>query len=146
MPNVNVGNAILCEYVGQGSNGKHVLVNVYSGDILVDELPADINFAVYLEVITGVEKIDVELVLGGTTFMRGSAISEHANENQTTVFALPLFQLNVKEPAAIEVFLSAEGYDRTLALRKSIYLNPNRHSPTASQPPSSQSPPGGPAP
>lgn len=119
---IQIGNAILCEYVAQGSNNKHVLVNVYSGNVIAGKLPAELTFGLYAEIIqpvgSPIDKLDLELVLGGKTFMRGVATLPGAQE--TSLFILPMFQIPIAEPGDFEVFFSAAGFSRTRVLKKSI--------------------------
>ena len=49
--NLTFKNAILCEEVRQEKNNKFILLGVFSGDILVEEIPANLGLSFYLEAI-----------------------------------------------------------------------------------------------
>lgn len=143
------GNVVLCEYVGQGSNNKHILVNTYSGNIIVGSLPSDLTFGLYAELLQPpghpIDKIEVAMSMGGEVFMRGVGLLPAAHE--ASVFIIPLFQISVKQPGNLEVVFSADGYAPTTVLKKSISVGdvPGLASPNALSPPSEQSPPSAPA-
>ncbi|MBN9308226.1 hypothetical protein, partial [Devosia sp.] len=46
-------NAILCEHVVAGANKKHTLINVFGGNIIVEQLPATLTFGLYVEMAAG---------------------------------------------------------------------------------------------
>ena len=141
---ISIVNAILCEYVGNGNNNKHILVNTFSGDIIAGSLPATLGFGLYIEIARTaknemVKQLEIEFRLGDQPiFAAGSDMS-----NGATVFVVPLFQVRIEGPTTLEVALRSAGFGETVAIRKSVLLNDP--SPIASPPPSSQSPPDAPA-
>lgn len=140
----HVGNALLAEYVTQGSNNKHMIVNAYSGDVIVQKFPADLTFGVYIEIQQPLpEHFEVELSYGGGALFRGQATAINPEKSASSVFVIPMFQVPAKEEGHIELTVSAPGFSKAKVISKRVFAsNP---SPIASQPPSEQSPPAAPA-
>lgn len=119
---ISFGNAILCDYVGIGSNNKHVLVNVYSGDIIVAALPAELSLGIYVELTQQIDaplkNMTIELCMGGNVFLRAQGEMEPGKP--TALFVIQMFQMRVDEPGDFELFFKADGYSRTSVIRKSI--------------------------
>jgi hypothetical protein len=64
---IHIGNAVVCEYVAAGENGKTSLINVYSGDIIVSALPSSLHLGIYIELIPETDgdiDIQMEIMLG----------------------------------------------------------------------------------
>lgn len=122
--NITVRNAILCEYVARGSNNKHVLVNVYSGDIIVSKLPAEINLGVYLELEraegASVDEITFEIKLGNESIL--TATAQNSSESKLSVLALHTIRVEIKSDTIFKVIVSASGYADTTAIAKQINL------------------------
>lgn len=139
---------MLCDYVVAGVGGKHTLINVYSGDIIVSELPANLFLGTYLEIDPGFEarSLDIEVRIEGKKVvgMRAGAGEGQPLPIPTGIaLVLPQMQLQIPSDVLLEVIATADGYAPTTALSKRI-MGPKKDS-TASEPPSSQSPPDGPA-
>lgn len=143
MTNIRVGNAVLCEYATFGSSGKHVLVNTYSGDVIVGAFPANIGFGLYIEILQKLDKVGMTIALGDDEIAVVEAIVGDANA-EMGVLMIPSIQMQLSEPQELLIMVKAEGYEDTIALRKKILLGyvPSPISSSASQPPSGQSPPG----
>ena len=63
----SIENAILCEHLVPGLNNKQTLINLYAGNILVKEFPAQIPIAIYIELkpkIFGTIPLDLKLYVG----------------------------------------------------------------------------------
>jgi len=120
---LKIGNAILCEYATLGANNKHVLVNVFSGDIIVQNLPADIPLCVYIEVfrrdITATDTFKMEVRLDNKPLIMGEIVMPGGS--QTAVILLPQFPLHIDAAATIEVVITSIGYAKTVALSKRVY-------------------------
>lgn len=120
---IKFGNVVLCEYVAEGSHNKHTLVNAYSGDVVVKEMPAQINFGLYIEILPlgGVSKIEVELLLNNEIKAKIGAELKDARKDQIGLVVLPSFRIKTEEDAILEVYINADGYKRTIALRRKIF-------------------------
>ncbi|MES0069483.1 hypothetical protein NKJ73_27330 [Mesorhizobium sp. M0074] len=122
---IQFGNAVLCEYVAQGANNKHVLVNVFSGDVVVSKFPADLQFGVYIELHNAKNSLSnegsVEIRVGGNTVVKGQ-ITLAAVNTSAGVIAIPSIVVHLESDTTIEVILLATGYGRAVALSKKVYL------------------------
>lgn len=130
MKSLKFSNALLCDYVAQGHANKHVLVNVISGDVIVGEMPAELSFGLFLEMIAqdgqGPDS-KLELVLNGELLFAaqgiarapGGAVASY-EEGKHAVLALSHFAFAIEKDALLEVYVSSSGFKRTLALRKNI--------------------------
>jgi hypothetical protein len=122
MKRIRVGNAVVCEFIVQGSTGKHTLVNVFGGDILVKELPARISLAFYIEIVpdAGMPKdLKLDLILGTKTLATADAEFQY-EPGKIGVIVLPQAQITVEEETRIRVVASGTGRARTALVDKSI--------------------------
>jgi hypothetical protein len=137
MKSIATGNVVLCEFVATGGNNKHVLVNTFSGDIIVNELPARLSFGLYLEIIPDVDLgrgvIDLDLMLGKSKVASIKADILSAKKAQPALIILNQFQLGTDVETLFRVVLKQEGYRTTTALTKNILRGPIV-SPNASTP------------
>src|SRR4051812_32332837 len=49
--NLRIRNAVLCEDVRQEKSNKFILIGVFPGDILVEDVPASVPLDVYIDAI-----------------------------------------------------------------------------------------------
>lgn len=140
-------NMIVAEYVVQCINNKSTIINAYSGDVLVDEFPAFIPIAFYIEIKAlrdFIGPINTKLLLGKRVAMEGRA-SADLHIGNSTVLVVPTGMIKLDAPTAIKLYIGVEGEASVKAAEKKFILNPARSSPTASPQPPSQSPPVAPA-
>ena len=106
-------NIILCEYITVGMGNKHTLINVYSGDIIVQSLPNNLMFALYLEFKIDenkIEDISVDLLLNRKVFGKiTTRISATDNEYNTDILddtpkliVIPGFQIGIPHESVLE--------------------------------------------
>lgn len=116
---IKFGNTILCDYVGRGNRNKHVLVNVYSGNVRFDVLPSEFTFGLYIELpAQGLTQVTVSLRLDGVEFM---AVKAESDESRDGTIIMPLVQIGVERPATLTVVISADGFASATALTKRLY-------------------------
>jgi len=75
VPGVQITAAILCEEVRSELNGKSTLLGVYSGDLLVPELPANLRLGVYAEATASLAykgPLHVRFLLNGEQIVLGN--------------------------------------------------------------------------
>lgn len=117
---IRIGNAILCEYVAPGSYNKNVLVNVYSGDIIVQSLPATVMFGLYVEVHNPGEGIfapQVQVRLGGKALFKAGmsfGLTKDAN------IVVQSFPVHIEKDSVLEIFVSMAGFQTAKAISKTI--------------------------
>jgi hypothetical protein len=129
---LKVLNAILCDYVGQGANNKHMLVNAIAGNVYVQSVPVDVGFGLYIEFELGdsrPEKLFFEVTLDGERLMHGEGILATLGIDAPASFVVPRFEFLLEKQTVFEVFIDVEGFQRTTAIRKTI--GPIPSSPTS---------------
>ena len=121
---LKVGNAILCEYVAMGANNKHILINVFSGDVIVQEMPADLRFGLYVELARPqsphTEKFTFQILVNGEVKIGGEF--EMVDDTTVGIVMLQQFPLRILVPSTINLVLTAEGYAKATALSKTVSL------------------------
>ena len=118
------GNAILCEYIVEGINKKHTLINTYSGDILVEELPSQMAVAFYIEIYaTRLYKghVEIKLMLGKREAMRGDVEVDLIPPNPA-IIAIPMGLLKIDAPATLRLIVTPTGGKPMKAIEKKISL------------------------
>ncbi|MGU3668201.1 hypothetical protein ACLBX9_28785 [Methylobacterium sp. A49B] len=121
---VRLGNVLLCDYVARGENNKFVLVNAYSGDIVVQQFPASLPFGLYCEHLpdnVGHFELTLDIKISGQLLFSAN-VALRIFELAPQVIAIPNFLANIDSPSTIEVVITAEGYKDTVALLKSIRI------------------------
>lgn len=122
-----IGNSILAEYVTRGDRNKHMLVNVYSGDVIVPSFPADLGFGFYIDLLRPdpealPDQFTMEFSYGGNPILRGQGSGGDPPESPIVTFTVPHIQFVAQEPGQIELTLSAPGFQKTTALSKRVLL------------------------
>ena len=144
MKKLKLGNAVLCEHVVQGASNKHILINTYSGDIVVDAIPGQLMFGIYIEVElprNDTNSILIDMAYNGTTQVSARAVMVAGKGGDRGVVVLPLVPISIEAPGIFEVTLSSPGFARTIAVRKSITEGDTTKYSSATLQPSEQSPP-----
>lgn len=148
MKKLKFNNSIICDYASAGQGNKHTLVNVYSGDIILSKIPAKIKLAFYSELIfqeKGEFELTLEFFQGKKQFAKANAKLSGGDAGQVGVILVNSMEVEVKRDGFLKIVAWREGYEKTTLLNKRIYGRTNPGHPTASQPPSEQSPPAAPA-
>ena len=122
MKRIKIGNVIMCEFIAEGVNNKHTLVNTISGDLLISEFPVQISTAFYLEIIpseTADIPIDLSIFLGRRRIAGAQAVMPF-EKGKTGIIALPNALIKVDAPSEVKVTISAEGSPSKTIFRKRI--------------------------
>lgn len=115
-------NAILCEHVVAGANRKQTLINVYSGDIIMGEMPAPLNLGLFIEMAAGSPlTMEVELQFDKVAFAKITAKFPHGNEGKPSNLVVSLIQATIEKDLTFSVVATAEGYAKTTIIEKRIY-------------------------
>ena len=137
---IKVGNAILCEYLVAGLGNKHTLINVFSGDVVVETLPAALRLALYIEynILTDdAFNIMVDVKIDKYTPMKWRAEIQSNHRNQMGILAVPGFEVRLDRNVTLEVRMTPDGERANTVLKKNIYLGSvTTGAPSASPPPS----------
>ena len=117
---IKLGNVVLCEHVVASGNNKHTLVNVYSGDIVVEEFPAVLTFGIYIELLkeNNIEKITFFLKNGRKEIGKAQAAFP---EPETGVLAIPFLPFRTESATTFEIVAEAPGFGRSSILKKQIF-------------------------
>jgi len=125
MNKIKSGRVIVCEYVAQSAYGKHTLVSVYSGDILVQSLPARVPFAFFIELEIegdgGPTQLKIDVLLGEKSKISADVkIDFEHGKPGVIVLQQSLFQID--EATDLKVKASIDGGRAVTLVRKSINL------------------------
>jgi hypothetical protein len=126
MKRVKILNAIACEYVASGAYGKHNLVNVYAGDILVEHFPARIPLAFYIELMPdrGLPKsIDIAVTENRKKRLELNVDVEFP-EGHPGLLILPQMALAMNKDTEVRLVASGEGVRPTTLKRIKISVGP----------------------
>ena len=124
---LNFGSVLLADYVAQGHANKITIVNAYSGDVILNQMPSTVGFGIYLELNfrEGIapESLGFEIVLDDKKVVAGRAAGAIGSGDPATI-AIPYFSCTVERETFLELYVTADGYARTRALRKAIRKGP----------------------
>jgi len=139
---IRIRNAILCDYVSRGENNKHILLNVYSGDVLFSQFPPVAVFGLYVEYVIDTEEmtnVTFEVRSNGDRIIEGLSEFSPLSGDRYGVLALQQFPLTLGGDTTLEVWLSAPGYRSVMALQKNIKMLTQSAFASATKPPASRS-------
>jgi Family of unknown function (DUF6941) len=136
-------NVVFCDDIRREISGKDILIGAYSGDIIIPSVPAIIPIAMWIQIRTttlGTARIRIKIIdpagnkagQTGFEFQPGESVGD-----STAAVTLPPLMVSVTAPGAIKVYWATEGEEMTLIGEKTVRIGPV---PTASLPPSGQSP------
>jgi hypothetical protein len=129
---IDIGNVVLCEHVVPGLGNKHTLINVYSGDLIVTELPAKLMLALYMEYSAKAPEafeVLVEIMMNKKDFGRLRFAVEAGP--QLGVMAIPHMELGFDRDVVLEVRATVDGEKARRVLRKHVALGVMPIDPTA---------------
>ncbi|MEX0827592.1 MAG: hypothetical protein WD005_01435 [Haliea sp.] len=117
---IKFGNALLCEYATQGNRNKHMLINVYSGNVRFDALPADFSCGIYVELpAQDLKTVDVLVRLDREEILR-AAVEAEAGKDGTIV--IRMLAMEIDKPATLTVSLEAPDKVSTTVISKRLYV------------------------
>ncbi len=119
------GAVIACEHVVMGTGNKSTLINVYSGDIVVSELPVSISMGLYIEHWQTNEqngKLTLTIMLGTKPIVKIEAkIGENADDPTAVgILAIPHMLIQVPQKTTFKVIASCEGFKDKIIVNKKI--------------------------
>lgn len=122
------GICALCDnvYKDEATN-KVVLAGLYTGDIVVESLPADLRASMYLEVVlpdTAEHQVDLQLFVDGKH--TGGAKATVATRQAKAVFGLiiPGLQLKIAAEAKLEFRASVDDQKPVSLFKKRVAVGP----------------------
>ena len=121
-------NAILCDDVRIEKNNKHILIGVYSGDIVVKELPAKLRLSFYLEFgASEIGDIPLEIRITGPGKRMGvmKAQFQSMEVGGPAILVSPQMEIPITEEGTIRVSAAIDKKKWRTILEKKITLNPD---------------------
>jgi hypothetical protein len=125
MKNYKLGNVIVCEHIVQGLNNKHTLINIYSGDILLQEFPANLLLGFYTEFLpsdSGNASLELSISLGKKEVIRGEAEVKF-EKGKPALLVLPATPFKIENACKMRVMVAVNGDKPICIVQKSISLN-----------------------
>jgi hypothetical protein len=120
---LNFGNVVLCEHVVEGARNKVTLINVYSGDVIVGVMPANLNFGLYMEYRSdrsGPAVISLHILLAQKEIAKVELHADSVDTKHSSTMLIPSFTLSIPTDTTLEVWASRSGYKKTRILEKKI--------------------------
>lgn len=104
--------AVLCEDVRVESNGKHIVIGVYTGNVVVYALPSTVQLTVWLclEAKTpGHANVDVRGYDPSGRIMFSGEMEIESRESETITTSLPKFAVQIEKEGSIRVQVRPNG-------------------------------------
>jgi len=117
-----IRNALCAEDVRPEANGKHSLLGVFAGDLLVQELVGAVRMAFYIEAttkVTGIIEANVIVYFDKQPIIKGEAKLDFLNVEDPAVFAIPSFPVMLTKEGELRVDIECNGATRTV-LKKMV--------------------------
>lgn len=118
------GNAILCEYVAKGFGNKHTLVNVFSGDVVVQEMPAKLQFGLYFEYFPDDEiphEISIIFRIHNSLLFQAQITFPDLKRGSPAAVAIQSFDIQFDRDVTFSIEAQRHGYRKTKVLSKKIF-------------------------
>ena len=138
-----VGNILLCEDVRPEPNGKHSALGIYGGDLLVQKFEGSMRMALYLELTAknrGEVKCEVNLAFNNVVLAAAQAGFDFVKPNDPAILIFPMFPLTLTGPGILTVNVISNGKTQRAMKKEVRQADLTAFYPSASQPPSLQSP------
>lgn len=120
-------NVIICEDIRQEVGNKLTLVGVYSGDIFVSEMPANIWLAMYLDFFkeeSNDVSFELQLLVNGDQKLKMHGSLALDLPHQSAVIGVPKFQLRFERDSEISIKAAFDGKRLRTLLSKEVRLGP----------------------
>jgi hypothetical protein len=124
LPKIKFGNVILCENAIEAVRKKYVLVNVYSGNVIIDSYPAKLSLGLYAEHVPDGDTpltIELELVANSELVAKISVYVEGQKKGIVGVILIPQFDLSLLKDTTFQVFAVSNGHRKTKILEKLLF-------------------------
>ncbi len=125
MPQLKIANAHWCDHASLSAGNKYTLLNIYSGDIILSEIPATIMLSAYIEIISpfsGDLVIRLDYVLNGKSIAFITANASGLIKGEVGVLILPPMPIPIPSDGDLRLTASVEGFSKTTILKKKIIV------------------------
>jgi hypothetical protein len=143
--NVELASAILCEDIRQEKSEKLILIGVFTGNIFIDKVPADLPFALFVPGVSskpGPSEIQIRYSGPGRGRAIIRAVLQTTKENEVVNLIVPRLTVHMECEGTFKVDVRTDQGRWRPIVRKEIELKQGLWSlvpSTASVPPSEQS-------
>lgn len=124
-PSIPFETALACEHVVPGIGSKATLIGIFSGNILLAEIPGALWMAFYLELPSApspqIENLTLELRLDEEK-VAAFEIGQVAASDGASAILIPEGRLKIERPTKMTLMAFASGYKDTVVLSKNISL------------------------
>lgn len=125
---LKIKNAILCDSVRTEDNGKHILIGVYSGDIVFAKFPARVSFTYWVQLIPPVQSgevaFDMKIKAPGFKAPMTSEITLLIeNEEELAVLVIVIPAINILKQGDLTLSMREKGDRWTKVLSKKVSMN-----------------------
>ena len=122
MKQIKTANALACEYIAMGSNNKQTLVNVYPGDIIVREFPAQFLLAFYIEILPDPDMPHlIKFQVLQNKRLKGELAADFEFEpGKLALIIIPQLPFSIAKNTTVRVVAECAGYQRTTLLKRTI--------------------------
>ena len=121
---------VLCEYLARDTYGKHLLAGVYSGDILVGALPAELRVTIYAEFVAptdGDHKIELIFRLGDKDIVKAEILAAGVRAGTMAVLSVPGLGFMASDETTLSVFATVNQEAPVVLVQKKISKAPPSH-------------------
>lgn len=101
----NVEAVVICEDVRQEVTGKHTLIGVFGGDMILSRLPLNLRIAWWLQVgaEAGVYTLQFRALGPGEAQLFEANVQMQANDSRTSGLALPPVQVQLQREGELQL-------------------------------------------
>ena len=124
---------LTCEHIIEGSNKKHTLINTYAGNVLLNEFPAQLFLAFYIEFVCNkAQVVDAEIALfvGRKEAMRG-AVQVAFDGVNPVILSIPAGVLKLEKPTTLKLVITPKGGKAMKIVEKRLMLLESQNFPTS---------------
>jgi hypothetical protein len=104
----NIEAAVLCDEIRQEANGKHILIGVYNGVIVVVDFPADLLVSWWIQVFPnklGKFDLDIQLMKDGKDTLIKASVGFEMHIKDWAAMVLPKIPLQIHGPGKLQLQL-----------------------------------------
>lgn len=106
MRQFSIEAAVLCDEVRQEVNGKHILIGVYNGTIVVPDFPATLAVSWWMQLFPkeiGIFHLDIQILKDGKDTLVKAAIGYEVHAKDWASMVLPKIPMQVHGPGKLEL-------------------------------------------
>ncbi|MDO8912329.1 MAG: hypothetical protein Q8N10_03465 [Phenylobacterium sp.] len=113
--------SLLCDYATEGLYGKPTLVGVYSGDIVLTEMPMQLRLAYFGEIESTPTTLQINFLMNGAPFGRLDCES-NPDAGPYSIILFPTLDIKIAKPSVIEIVGTCAGMADTVLLKSRFEL------------------------